>query len=236
MKKKRKSSKGFHIFLVLAVLLILILVGLAVYLSFYMSGKSLSVLKKGFNEDVITIEEPDIYIDQNADGSGSHSFIFVGDSRTVGMENALRANQPQDLCRFIAKEGEGYDWLKNTGSIDLSSALTETPDAIVVLNLGVNDLASIDAYITYYQQLFADYSDAHFYVMSVNPVTDDCQVISNQIIDEFNQKMKAAFPDQYLDVYNYLLTGDFSTVDGLHYTDSTYLSIHYYTVNKLSSN
>ena len=34
-----------------------------------------------------------------------------------------------------------------------------------------------------------------------------------------------------------LLTGtDFSTVDGLHYTDSTYLSIHYYLAQRILSN
>lgn len=233
MKKKRKSSRRSYFFVFLTILIILILAGGAVYLSFYMSGKSIRVLKDGFDGDIITIEEPDIYID--AEGSiASHSFIFVGDSRTVGMENALRDNASDDVCRFIAKEGEGYEWLRNTGSVDLAAALAETPTATVILNLGVNDLTAIDAYISYYEQLFPTYPDAHFYVMSVNPVTDDCQSVSNQAIDEFNQKMKAAFPDQYLDSYNYLLTGDFSTVDGLHYSYSTYLSIHSYVVNKLA--
>ena len=55
-------------------------------------------------------------------------------------------------------------------------------------------------------------------------------------IDEFNQKLKAAFPDQYLDVYNFLLSGGLNTTeDGLHYTDSTYLCIHYYLVNRVAS-
>lgn len=233
MRKQKKNSNSSYFFIFLAVLIILVLVAGAIWLSFYISGKPISALKNGFNGDVITIEEPDIYVNISEDGSTSHSFIFVGDSRTVGMEYAVKANQSADPCRFIAKEGEGYDWFKNTGSLSLAAALEERPDAKVILNLGVNDLTSIDAYISYYKQLFTDYPDARFYVMSVNPVTDECQVVSNQVIDEFNQKMKAAFPDQYLDVYNYLLTGDFSTVDGLHYTDSTYLSIHYYVSNKI---
>ena len=105
----------------------------------------------------------------------------------------------------------------------------------MILNLGVNDITEADAYISYYKQLFDSYPVTDFHIMSVNPVTDDCSTVTNEAIDAFNQKLKAAFPEQYLDVYNYLLTGDFSTVDGLHYTDSTYLSIHYYVVSRLTA-
>ena len=195
MKKRRNS--GFSNFaILLAFLTILILLAGAVYLTFYMSGKSISVLKNGFSGDIITIQEPDIYLTET-EGTTSHSFIFVGDSRTVGMASAEKAHDPSDTCRYIAKEGEGYEWLKNTGTGELAAALSDTPEATVILNLGVNDI--------------------------------------NEAIDAFNQKLKAAFPEQYLDVYNYLLTGDFSTVDGLHYTDSTYLSIHYYVVSRLTA-
>ena len=61
MKKRKKS--GFANFgILLAVLTILVLLAGAVYLTFYMSGKSISVLKNGFSGDIITIQEPDIYI------------------------------------------------------------------------------------------------------------------------------------------------------------------------------
>ena len=61
--------------------------------------------------------------------------------------------------------------------------------------------------------------------MSVNPVTDDCSPLPMRPSRFQLQKLKAAFPEQYLDVYNYLLTGDFSTVDGppLH---GQHLSFH----------
>ena len=114
---------------------------------------------------------------------------------------------------------------ENEGTSELAAALSETPDTTVILNLGVNDITEADAYISYYKQLFDSYPDTDFHIMSVNPVSDDCPTVTNAAIDAFNQKIKAAFPDEYLDVYNYLLTGDFSTVDGLHYTDST-LSFH----------
>ena len=233
MKKRRKS--GFSNFgILLAFLTILVLLAGAVYLTFYMSGKSVSVLKNGFSGDIITIQEPDIYLTET-EGTTSHSFIFVGDSRTVGMASAEKAHDPSDTCRYIAKEGEGYEWLKNTGTGELAAALSDTPEATVILNLGVNDITEADAYISYYKQLFDSYPVTDFHIMSVNPVTDDCSTVTNEAINAFNQKLKAAFPEQYLDVYNYLLTGDFSTVDGLHYTDSTYLSIHYYVVSRLTA-
>lgn len=233
--KKRKKSSFANFGILLAVLTILVLLAGAVYLTFYMSGKSISVLKNGFSGDIITIQEPDIYITET-EGAAGHSFIFVGDSRTAGMATAVKAHEPSDTCRFIAKEGEGYEWLKNEGTSELAAALSETPDTTVILNLGVNDITEADAYISYYKQLFASYPDTDFHLMSVNPVSDDCPTVTNAAIDAFNQKIKAAFPDEYLDVYNYLLTGDFSTVDGLHYTDSTYLSIHYYLAQRILSN
>ena len=82
MKKRKKS--GFANFgILLAVLTILVLLAGAVYLTFYMSGKSISVLKNGFSGDIITIQEPDIYITET-EGAAGHSFIFVGDSRRYG--------------------------------------------------------------------------------------------------------------------------------------------------------
>ena len=84
--KKRKKSGFSTIGIVLAVLMILFLLGGAVYLTFYMSGKSIRVLKDGFSGDIITIQEPDIYLTET-EGTSNHSFIFVGDSRTVGMDS-----------------------------------------------------------------------------------------------------------------------------------------------------
>ena len=58
--KKRKKSSFANFGILLAVLTILVLLAGAVYLTFYMSGKSISVLKNGFSGDIITIQEPDI--------------------------------------------------------------------------------------------------------------------------------------------------------------------------------
>ena len=62
-------------------------------------------------------------------------------------------------------------------------------------------------------QIFAEYPDASFYIMSVNPVGDACSGASNEEIRDFNAKLKESFPDQYLDCYDYLEQNGFSTVD-----------------------
>mgnify|MGYP000815386143 FL=1 len=68
-----------------------------------------------------------------------------------------------------------------------------------MFNLGVNDLSEIDRYLAFYPQIFAEYPNASFYIMSVNPVGDACSGASNEEIRDFNAKLKESFPDQYLD-------------------------------------
>lgn len=165
-----------------------------------------------------------------------HRFIFVGDSRTVGMQEAVKAFYPEDTCMFDAKSGEGYVWFKDSGLPQLESFISEDPDCPVILNLGVNDYKNINEYIAIYQELFGAHPDTDFYIMSVNPVMDElCPSVSNKIISDFNNKMKESFPDQYLDCYTYLLSTSLETMDGLHYTENTYIAIHDYVVGKLAA-
>ncbi|MCR1842696.1 SGNH/GDSL hydrolase family protein [Murimonas intestini] len=180
-------------------------------------------------------------IDGNQGGNGSaampeHRFIFVGDSRTVGMQEAVKSFYPEDRCMFDAKSGEGYVWFRDTGMAQLESFISEAPDCPVILNLGVNDYKNINEYIELYQELFSSHPDTDFYIMSVNPVMDElCPAISNKIICDFNDKMKESFPDRYLDCYTYLLSTSLETMDGLHYTENTYIAIHDYVVGKLGA-
>ena len=108
------------------------------------------------------------------------------------------------------------------------------PDATVIFNLGVNDLDEIALYLEFYPQIFDEQPNASFYIMSVNPVSEECSGASNDEITTFNAKLKETFPERYLDCYDYLENNGFATVDGLHYTNDTYLSIHKYVVNALT--
>lgn len=160
-----------------------------------------------------------------------HYYLFVGDSRTVGMQNAVNEADSSDPCTYIAKEGEGYSWFYNEGMPQLEAVLTDAPDIAVILNLGVNDLKEVQQYIDLYTVLFESFPQTSFYLLSVNPVEEAlCENVTNAEIEAFNDAMRNAFPDQYLDSYSYLLSDDFQTVDGLHYPKSVYRAIHHFVV------
>ena len=231
--------------LVLAFAAIVCLLGLAGYLTVYINEDSASPKSAAVQTDAALVElEPSDTTKSNSSPSYGqdgyveleHSYIFVGDSRTVGMRDAVQEYDTADTCTYIAKEGEGFHWLYNDGIVQLEAALKENPDATVIFNLGVNDLKEVDKYISFYQELFQTYHDPAFYIMSVNPVNDElCKGASNAEIQAFNQAMQEAFPDQYMDCFNYLLSEDWSTVDGLHYTKNTYRRIHHFAVMILTA-
>lgn len=241
-------KRGSTLLVILASILILCLLGLAGFVtilnrSMPSSKASPAVSLSGETErdepvytakpDGTVVSETNIY-DENAQ-EPAHSYIFVGDSRTVGMHNALFKDGGEDGCSFIAKSGEGYYWFYHDGIVELENALAADPCATVIFNLGVNDLREADRYISLYQELFSTYHDPSFYILSVNPVNDEkCSGASNEEIEAFNEKMEEAFPDQFLDCYAYLEDHGFETADGLHYSNDTYRDIHHFVVMSLA--
>lgn len=169
-------------------------------------------------------------------------YIFVGDSRTVGMQNTVGNGHI-----YIGKVGEGYQWFSTQGIRSLKKALKTAPQAKVILNLGVNDLGNLGNYISLYQDLIVQYPQARFYFLSVNPIETklakargyNTSVVNNAAIQAFNAGMQSAFPGAYLDCYNYLTgqnlirnvkTGA-GTVDGIHYTSSVYWAIYNFVIS-----
>ena len=232
-----------YITLLFAVVSIFLLLALAGYLTFenvddanpvkqsianLIPGLSISTEKQ---TDSVT-DQPETPAVQTVAATAvpAHSIIFVGDSRTVSMGNAV-----QDSCTYIGKDGEGYRWFSSDGIIELTSTLENDPAQTVVYNLGVNDPENASLYVDLYQSIARQYTDTPFYYLSVNPLSDDADCnTTNDMIQEFNQTLKNAFPEYYLDCYNYLTDQGFTTVDGLHYDDSTSNMIHNYVVNQIS--
>lgn len=152
--------------------------------------------------------------------------VFVGDSRVVGMSRLGGYD-------YIGKNGEGYDWFVNDAVFTLYDFLYSYPDHDVVLCFGVNDLPNIDLYVDFYRFLMDAYPDTRFWVASVNPCNDEMAeslgyYMRNNMIEPFNEIMKEAFPNQYIDCYRYLTKNGYATVDGIHYDDGTYLVIQEY--------
>ena len=162
-----------------------------------------------------------------------NKLVYLGDSRIVGLEQTIN----KDNVTYIAESGMGYNWLVDTARGELDVLLQENPNRIVVLALGANGLGASN-YVNYYNQLFSDYPDTTFFVMSVNPVDEsktaaNGYTLKNSQIEEFNNEMKNAFPDQYIDSYNGV--SEYETGDGVHYNASTNKKVHDHTINSIKS-
>lgn len=162
------------------------------------------------------------------------ALIYVGDSRTVGMQSALN----NASIGFIAESGMGYNYLIGTASSSLDTMLTEDKE-FVVMAFGVNDLGNIDSYINAYNALILKYPKVKFYFMSVNPVDETKEAengysVTNTSIGSFNQKLSSTFGDKYIDTYS-KITSNFNTSDGLHYDNDTYKKIHDIVIEYIKS-
>lgn len=163
--------------------------------------------------------------------------IFVGDSRTAGMRDAVNNRDT-----YIAQWGKGYEWFADAGVRKLQRVLDKNPYSAVIFNLGVNDLKNAELYVGIYERLIRQYPKVRFYFMSVNPVEEGFLHESgfsqreNAVIEGFNQRMEQVFGGRYIDSYHWLLEkgylreqpGGYGTIDGLHYTDTLYRKLHGY--------
>ena len=158
-------------------------------------------------------------------------YVFVGDSRVVGMKSAVGGT----TSAYIGKIGEGYSYLSGTVDKTLREYLKQKPKLKVVFCFGINDLGNVDQYISYYKSIVKDYPDATFYFMSVNPISSwrNTASLSNTKIKAFNKKLKNAFGAKYINTYSYLVKKGFNTFDGVHYTAATYKKLYNYVISKI---
>jgi cytochrome oxidase Cu insertion factor (SCO1/SenC/PrrC family) len=161
-----------------------------------------------------------------SDEDDSVGTIFIGDSRTVGLNKAVDI-EAEDRQFVVAKVGKGYDWFVKSGLPEIKKIKAENTALTkwrYVVNLGVNDLGNIDKYLEEYNKLTDDDSSIQLVLVSVNPVKD-YPTVTNSSIKKFNAKLMDAGYD-YIDTYSALVKKGYSTVDGLHYTDETYDDIY----------
>lgn len=160
--------------------------------------------------------------------TASGRFIWVGDSRTVGMQAAVSEGSNE----WIGQVSAGYDWFVSDAINQVNSMLEE--DDTIVFNFGVNDLGNVDKYIAKLNELAnGDWSKAkQIIVMSVNPV-DEAKAsangysVTNAQIEEFNQKMRAGLEGsiKFVDTYSQI-KDQLGTTDGIHYDNDTYKKLY----------
>lgn len=165
-------------------------------------------------------------------GKATYTYVFAGDSRTVGIEQAV--GKKHSDTKFIAKTSMGYSWLKSTAESQISSAVKDNPSAKIVLLFGVNDLNNINNYIKEYESLEQQYKGKNtIYYVSVNPVHGGTSV-TNEQIEQFNAKLKEFAGSRYIDTYSMLKRDGFNSSDGLHYNSSTNEKIYNFIINAIN--
>ena len=149
--------------------------------------------------------------------------VYIGDSRTVGLNNVIGMSDLPDTY-VIAKVGTGYNWYVKTGNTELQQIKAEHPhdNWIYIFNLGVNDLGNLEKYKVLIDDLEAE---ATVYTVSVNPTVDSKTKVKCSSIETFNAGLQTV-ADNYVDTYTYLQNNGFVANDGLHYNKATYQTIY----------
>ena len=186
--------------------------------------------------------------------------VFIGDSRTAYMENALKnAGARTEGIEFISKVGGGLDWFKTVAYPKLYSIVKNETASIlakptaVVINLGINDLENQNGYVLYMNSIAKELKkhNCELFFMSLNPVNRSMlkeagkKDRSEAKVRLFNNALRSALGAQYsyIDTYSKLKkegygfdsssTGTGGNDDGLHYTAKTYKRIFTYCMKTL---
>lgn len=177
-------------------------------------------------------EQPQVTEGQPQDVAGQPSYpaagnlIFVGDSRTGQMENAVGGSQAWPGTVFVACFGGGAEWLSGQkAKQDIDSFVI--PGSVIILNYGVNDLARHNDYIPLINRYAADWREkgAAVYFASVGPVGENEYGKRNWAVEYFNGQLSGRLDRSIgrIDLYGYLTASGYATLpDGLHYTPDTY--------------
>lgn len=157
-------------------------------------------------------------------------YIMVGDSRFVGMQQAVG----DAGCVWIGQVSAGLSWFCDTAVPEIDAAVTD--QSVIIINMGVNDLGNVWGYLEVLNQKVPEWLEkgAVVYYMSVNPV-ESHPYISNDDIAEFNNILYNSMPPEvgWIETYSYLLDNGYATQDGVHFDAGTYQTIFYYTMEVL---
>ena len=183
--------------------------------------------------------------DSKNNNTAVNKYIFVGDSRTVGMysyksNNYSTANYSSGGAHevgndvYIAETSQGLSWLKSTG-MPAAKKYFSNSSAVIIL-LGVNDTYNSDGYISYLKDNYSSWKSTgvRVYFSAVGPCNGGYSS-NNASISSFNSKVQANLPSgvTWIDTYSYLNSNGFNTTDGLHYDKATSEKIYNYIKSKV---
>ena len=161
--------------------------------------------------------------------AGSGNVIFVGDSRTGQMANAVGGTAAWPGTAFVACFGGGVDWL-STAQAKKDVDQYMTPGSVIILNYGVNDLSRHNDYIATINRYAQDWisKGATVYFASVGPVGENEYGKRNWAVEYFNNQLNNRLDARIgrLNLYVFLTGSGYTTqADGLHYDGATYAAM-----------
>ena len=161
--------------------------------------------------------------------AGSGNVIFVGDSRTGQMANAVGGTAAWPGTAFVACFGGGVDWL-STAQAKKDVDQYMTPGSVIILNYGVNDLSRHNDYITTINRYAQDWisKGATVYFATVGPVGENEYGKRNWAVEYFNNQLNNRLDARIgrLNLYVFLAGSGYTTqADGLHYDGATYAAM-----------
>lgn len=214
-KSQRVRNRIFPNFWIDGILLLTIIA--AVCLSIMLTRTSSDSASTGLNQsgfEVSGIVDNDTVLINKTDTS---RICFIGDSRVFDMQQVVIT----DASFITNKEADLY-WLSDSAFARFDDI--EQNIDICVVSIGINDLENAIAYIDECNNLANQYPDKIFIFVNVGPVEESlCQSQSNNNIRQFNQQMNEGLCDSwiYVDVYQYLVSKDFNTTNGISYDIQT---------------
>lgn len=150
--------------------------------------------------------------------------VFVGDSRTVGMQMYVGG---EDNEYWSAKNSMGYSWMADSGVPEVEGLIEEGTDVVILM--GVNDLGNVGRYVDYMNRKAAEWRErgARTFFVSVTPVVDSKSPnAKNSRIEDFNSYAQANLRGvHYIDAYS-RIRNSFGSPDGIHFDGSTYRAIY----------
>ena len=169
--------------------------------------------------------------------AGSGNVIFVGDSRTGQMANAVGGTAAWPGTAFVACFGGGVDWL-STAQAKKDVDQYVTPGSVIILNYGVNDLSRHNDYITTINRYAQDWisKGATVYFASVGPVGENEYGKRNWAVEYFNNQLNTRLDARIgrLNLYVFLTGSGYTTqADGLHYDGATYAAMFQFLMQSI---
>ena len=168
---------------------------------------------------------------------GTGNIIFVGDSRTGQMSNAVGGTAANPGVAFVSCYGGGVSWLESEACArEIEQFLI--PGSVVVINYGVNDLGNFDKYISVINEYNRKWREkgVTVYFASVGPVGTNPYGKTNWGVEHFNNQLNGRLSGTIgrINLYQYLTAAGCNIqADGLHYQPDTYAAMFIYLMQSI---